>query len=128
MDPGSSDDDNDGEGPPPAPEGPPPAAVRIPANVPIFYIEELKDITPSQVVYDHQGQYWWSLAFVHDNLCAGGHDAEPIQKFVGSVAKLLADVDCRNRLGDCFYASPGNLDPGWALSKSGSFRFVDTVI
>ena len=86
--------------------------VRIPANVRTFYLEELVDVTPTPIAYDHEEAFWWNIAFFHDNLSQSTSGTEPLQKFVRASATLLSNESSTAALGQSFYIKPSTVDGG----------------
>ena len=81
----------------------------LPANV---RIEELVDVTPTPIAYDHEEAFWWNIAFFHDNLSQSTSGTEPLQKFVRASATLLSNESSTAALGQSFYIKPSTVDGG----------------
>ena len=100
-------DSEDDDAPNAAPEH-----VRIPANVPVYYLEELCEIIPTQVMYIHNDECWWNLAFFHDELARRLPSEERMNKFVKRVGDLLSQESVVEYVGQALYVKPSNTQPG----------------
>ena len=105
-------DSEDDDAPNAAPEH-----VRIPANVPVYYLEELCEIIPTQVMYIHNDECWWNLAFFHDELARRLPSEERMNKFVKTVGDLLSQESVVEYVGQALYVKPSNTQPGWGFVK-----------
>ena len=73
--------------------------VSIPANVPVFFVEELSGIAPSLVVYDYslQGrdEFWWNLGHFSDAVASSHEHVEHLtmKAFMKDVKKIIGKVE-----------------------------------
>ena len=94
------------------------AAFRLPATAPVIYFEELSEMLPACVAYEHQDDFWWNLGYIHDKMHLDLEgQAQAFPKFTQSLSNKLQEV--APRLGPCVYMRPG---PGsertWVLKAN----------
>ena len=69
--------------------------VSLPANVPVFFVEELSGIVPSLVVYDYslQGrdEFWWNLGHFCDAVASSHENVDHLilRAFMKEVKKVV---------------------------------------
>ena len=109
-----------------------PAPVRIPANVSTYYLEEMAEVIPTQVMYDYDDHCWWNLSYVYDTLCQhlSGQKLEPMSKFVRSLAELVSAEHAEEHLGNrALYVKPSNVEGGFGLkSKDQLFSMLEVCV
>lgn len=96
--------------------------INIPANAKTYFLEELAEVLPTQVVYEHDSGgdlLWWNIAYVYDSLSKLIPSLEPLQKFVQSVSATLREHP--DQLGKCIYIKPSNADGGSGLLSKREF-------
>ncbi len=85
----------------------------LPANVPVFFVEELSGIVPSLVVYDYslQGrdEFWWNLGHFCDAVASSHESVEHLtmKDFMREVKKIISKAQEGRWLAeDSLYTQP----------------------
>lgn len=83
-------------------------AVRLPATAPVYFFEELQEVLPTCVAYEHGEDYWWNIGYFYDTFLGllQGERLESSSKFTTSIAKKVGEDDVQKNLGACVYIKP----------------------
>lgn len=93
--------------------------VHIPSTVPSYFVEELAEVCPSQIVYKYDETFWVNLGGLHDTFSEG--TATPAKKFTKLCKEVVEEAVRKNDLprnGKYIYVKPGqsNIRPGeWKM-------------
>ena len=90
--------------------------VQIPSTVPSYFVEELAEVCPSQIVYEYDETFWVNLGFLNDTFNQGASSG----KFTKICREVIKEAVTKNELpnGKYVYVKPGssNMRPGdWKM-------------
>lgn len=90
--------------------------VQIPSTVPSYFVEELAEVCPSQIVYEYDETFWVNLGFLNDTFNQGASSG----KFTKICREVIKEAVTNNELpnGKYVYVKPGssNMRPGdWKM-------------
>ena len=95
-----------------------PAEVKLPANVPTFFFEELQEALPSSVAYLYREQFWFNLGYYYDGLHQHLRgQLEPYNKFTQIIVQKLTEDSVQQKLGVCIYYKPSAVSGRSGVSK-----------
>ena len=90
--------------------------VQIPSTVPSYFVEELAEVCPSQIVYEYDETFWVNLGFLNDTFNQGASSG----KFTKICREVIQEAVTKHELpnGKYVYVKPGssNMRPGdWKM-------------
>lgn len=102
---------------------------RLPAALRAYHFQELSCVLPTCVAYEHEDEFWWNVAHIHDRLSeALDGQIEKMGVFTSNSQKTLDDKQSiKEKLGgESVYVRPWN--DRWGVDWTDQNCFIKSVI